>query len=96
VPVDYSSSDDDNGRWLGFEHRPDDIVISTRSKTGTTSVQPALMTFSEGTRALLAESSDYEADRTEEQGVQPSEEGHRDHGRRGDNVSASGPREYTS
>jgi hypothetical protein len=24
VPVDYSSSDDDNGRWLGFEHRPDD------------------------------------------------------------------------
>ena len=47
VPVDYSSSDDDNGRWLGFKHRPDDIVISTRSKTGTTWVQMicALLVF---------------------------------------------------
>ncbi|WP_426574120.1 sulfotransferase domain-containing protein [Aquihabitans sp. McL0605] len=30
-----------NDRWLGFEHRPGDIVISTRSKCGTTWVQMA-------------------------------------------------------
>ena len=56
----------------------------------------AQMTFSEGTGALLGESSNYEADRTEEQEVQPSDESHRDHGRRGDDVSASVRREYTA
>lgn len=30
---------EDNERWLGFPHRPGDIVISTRSKCGTTLVQ---------------------------------------------------------
>lgn len=36
-----------NERWVGYEHRPDDIVISTRSKCGTTWVQMicALLVF---------------------------------------------------
>ncbi len=35
----YRSSDEDSGRWERFELRPDDIVISTRSKSGTTWMQ---------------------------------------------------------
>jgi aryl sulfotransferase len=38
-PRNYKSDDDDNGRWLGFPFRDGDIVISSRSKTGTTWVQ---------------------------------------------------------
>ena len=36
-----------NERWIGFEHRPGDIVISTRSKCGTTWLQMicALLVF---------------------------------------------------
>lgn len=36
-----------NERWVGFPHRPDDIVISSRSKSGTTWVQMicALLVF---------------------------------------------------
>jgi hypothetical protein len=36
-----------NDRWVGFEHRPGDIVISTRSKCGTTWLQMicALLVF---------------------------------------------------
>jgi hypothetical protein len=47
APVDYRSWDDDNGRWAGFPFRPGDIVISTRSKSGTTWVQMvcALLVF---------------------------------------------------
>ena len=36
---DYRSSDDDNTRWSGFPFREGDIVISTRSKSGTTWMQ---------------------------------------------------------
>lgn len=36
---DYRSTDDDNGRWAGFPFRDGDIVISTRSKSGTTWMQ---------------------------------------------------------
>jgi aryl sulfotransferase len=38
-PVRYQSSDEDSARWSGFEFRPGDIVISTRSKSGTTWMQ---------------------------------------------------------
>jgi len=38
-PRRYQSHDEDSARWLGFPYRDDDIVISTRSKTGTTWVQ---------------------------------------------------------
>jgi aryl sulfotransferase len=47
VPVRYRSPDEDSGRWLGFPFRAGDIVISTRSKHGTTWVQMicALLVF---------------------------------------------------
>ncbi len=38
-PYRYTSSDEDSGRWTGFPFRDGDIVISTRSKTGTTWMQ---------------------------------------------------------
>jgi aryl sulfotransferase len=46
-PVHYRSDEEDSARWIGFPLRPDDIVISTRSKTGTTWVQMicALLVF---------------------------------------------------
>ncbi|MGI9604044.1 MAG: sulfotransferase domain-containing protein [Acidimicrobiales bacterium] len=46
-PVHYPSPDEDNRRWLDFEHRDGDIVISTRSKHGTTWMQMicALLVF---------------------------------------------------
>jgi aryl sulfotransferase len=47
APIRYQSSDEDSARWLGFPFRGGDIVISTRSKTGTTWVQTicALLIF---------------------------------------------------
>jgi hypothetical protein len=47
TPVRYTSLDEDSGRWRGFEHRAGDIVISTRSKHGTTWVRMicALLVF---------------------------------------------------
>ncbi len=38
-PVRYQSDDEDSARWEGFSFRPGDIVISTRSKSGTTWMQ---------------------------------------------------------
>ncbi len=38
-PIRYRSGDEDSARWLDFDFRHDDIVISTRSKSGTTWVQ---------------------------------------------------------
>jgi hypothetical protein len=54
TPYRYQSSDEDSARWLGFPFRDGDIVISTRSKTGTTWVQTicALLIF--GTPELPA------------------------------------------
>jgi len=47
TPERYRSSDEDSGRWLDFRFRPGDIVISTRSKSGTTWMQMicALLVF---------------------------------------------------
>jgi hypothetical protein len=47
TPVRYRSDDEDSARWLGFPFRDGDIVISTRSKSGTTWVQMicALLVF---------------------------------------------------
>ena len=39
TPIRYTSVDEDSARWDGFPFRDGDIVISTRSKTGTTWVQ---------------------------------------------------------
>lgn len=46
-PVRYQSPDEDSARWLGFPFRQGDIVISTRSKSGTTWMQMicALLVF---------------------------------------------------
>jgi aryl sulfotransferase len=54
VPFRYQSADEDSARWTGFPFRDGDIVISTRSKTGTTWVQMicALLIF--GTPELPA------------------------------------------
>jgi aryl sulfotransferase len=43
----YVSDDEDSGRWASFPFRPGDIVISTRSKHGTTWMQMicALLVF---------------------------------------------------
>ncbi len=47
APVRYRSDDEDSARWLGFPYRTGDIVISTRSKSGTTWLQMicALLVF---------------------------------------------------
>jgi aryl sulfotransferase len=39
MPVLYVSPDEDSSRWTGFPFRAGDIVISTRSKSGTTWMQ---------------------------------------------------------
>lgn len=46
-PIRYRSPAEDSGRWVGFPFRDGDIVISTRSKHGTTWVQMicALLVF---------------------------------------------------
>jgi hypothetical protein len=46
-PIRYRSDDEDSGRWEGFPFRDGDIVISTRSKSGTTWMQMicALLVF---------------------------------------------------
>jgi aryl sulfotransferase len=47
TPTRYRSADEDSARWLGFPFRAGDIVISTRSKSGTTWMQMicALLVF---------------------------------------------------
>lgn len=47
VPFRYRSDEEDSGRWAGFPFREGDVVISTRSKSGTTWLQMicALLVF---------------------------------------------------
>jgi aryl sulfotransferase len=47
VPIHYSSPDEDSSRWIKFPFRDGDVVISARSKTGTTWLQMicALLVF---------------------------------------------------
>jgi aryl sulfotransferase len=59
-PFRYQSPEEDSARWLGFPFRDGDIVISSRSKTGTTWVQMicALLIFQTSRLAVpLAEIS---------------------------------------
>jgi hypothetical protein len=39
TPFRYQSPEEDSARWIGFPFRSGDVVISTRSKSGTTWVQ---------------------------------------------------------
>jgi aryl sulfotransferase len=39
LPVRYRSADEDSARWTGFGFQAGDVVISTRSKSGTTWMQ---------------------------------------------------------
>ena len=48
----YTSSDEDSARWKDFPFRPGDIVVSTRSKSGTTWVQMICLLLVFGTPDL--------------------------------------------
>ena len=50
----YTSPDEDSGRWDGFAFRDGDIVVSTRSKHGTTWVQTILLLLVHQTPELPA------------------------------------------
>lgn len=50
----YVSDDEDSARWDGFRFRDGDIVISTRSKSGTTWVQMICALLVLGTAELPA------------------------------------------
>jgi hypothetical protein len=51
-PVRYQSPDEDSGRWRGFVFRSGDVVISTRSKSGTTWMQMICLLLILGTPEL--------------------------------------------
>jgi aryl sulfotransferase len=48
----YTSPDEDSARWWDFSFRPGDIVVSTRSKSGTTWVQMICLMLVFGTPEL--------------------------------------------
>ncbi|MGI5525742.1 sulfotransferase domain-containing protein [Micromonospora sp. CA-259024] len=50
----YRSADEDSARWIGFPFRDGDIVISTRSKSGTTWMQMICALLVLGTPELPA------------------------------------------
>ena len=50
--IRYTSPDEDSARWWGFPFRPGDIVVSTRSKSGTTWVQMICLLLVLGTPEL--------------------------------------------
>jgi hypothetical protein len=51
-PYRYTSADEDSARWKDFPFRPGDIVVSTRSKSGTTWVQMICLLLVFGTPDL--------------------------------------------
>lgn len=53
-PVHYRSPEEDSARWTQFAARPGDIVVSTRSKSGTTWVQTICALLVHGTPDLPA------------------------------------------
>jgi len=53
-PIRYTSPDEDSARWWGFSFRPGDIVVSTRSKSGTTWIQMICLLLVFGTPELPA------------------------------------------
>ncbi|WBB70682.1 sulfotransferase domain-containing protein [Micromonospora sp. WMMD812] len=54
APYRYRSDDEDSARWRGFPFRAGDIVISTRSKSGTTWMQMICALLVLGTPELPA------------------------------------------
>lgn len=54
MPRRYRSSDEDSARWSGFELRDGDLVVSTRSKHGTTWMQTILLLLIHGRPPLPA------------------------------------------
>jgi aryl sulfotransferase len=54
----YTSPDEDSARWWDFPFRPGDIVVSTRSKSGTTWVQMICLLLVFGTPDLPARLGD--------------------------------------
>ncbi|MGZ4437817.1 MAG: sulfotransferase domain-containing protein [Nocardioidaceae bacterium] len=51
-PVRYTSADEDSARWMSYRFREGDVVISTRSKSGTTWVQMICLLLAHGTPEL--------------------------------------------
>ena len=58
APFRYRSHDDDSGRWTDFPFRVGDVVISTRSKSGTTWMQMIVAQLIFQTAALPARLTD--------------------------------------
>ena len=52
TPVRYVTSEEDSARWLTFPFRDGDVVISTRSKSGTTWMQQICLSLVLGTPDL--------------------------------------------
>lgn len=54
TPRRYTSAEEDSGRWTRFPFRDGDIVVSTRSKSGTTWMQQICLSLVHGTPDLPA------------------------------------------
>ena len=54
APRRYRSSEEDSDRWRRFPFREGDVVVSTRSKSGTTWVQQICLSLVHGSPALPA------------------------------------------